>query len=125
MAEPALGMMPSPRPPMLGTAPPPVPTARPQAPGQSGGGMGSFVTLGKEVIRIIIEMATLRREKATQLSALAGQMTDLIEEEAQASSPEGMGMSDGGGMAEGPPMPRTPFRSPIVNRPPDMPMGMR
>jgi hypothetical protein len=114
--------MPPPRPPLQGVAPPPVPQARPQPPPDHGSTPGgSFVTLGKEIIRMLVEMGTLRKDKATALAALAGQMTDLIEAEAQAPTPEGVeGQS---ALESGPPLPRSPLRSPTMRPPPGMPMG--
>jgi len=110
-----LGMMPPPRSP-LQTAPPPVPTARPQVPPDGPGpgpGMdpdtsGAFLAKGKQAMRLIVEMATLRRDKATQLSAIAGGLTDLIEEDAQESMPDD-GTEEAMGMPGGaqPMMPRT------------------
>ena len=120
MAEPMLGMMPAPRSP-LQTAPPPVPTARPQVPPEGPGpgpGMdpdtsGAFLAKGKQAMRLIVEMATLRRDKATQLSAIAGGLTDLIEEDAQESMPDD-GTEEAMGMPGGaqPMMPRSPLHSP-------------
>lgn len=121
MAEPSLTSLPVPRPPMAGVAPPPVPTARPTPPTRQGStGPASYVTKVREAMGKLVEAATENPELVPKLSPIVGQLTDLIEEDAQTLPPdEGEDMPD----RPAPAMPRPPLQSPTLRSVPPLPRG--